>query len=274
MFPHAKEALQAAGATLVFAEAVPRPDRISAAIDTAIAKGATRLVIGGGDGTISSSAKQIADAGVEMSMLPLGTANSFARTIEMPLDVEGACRMAVTGDVHLVDLGRLGDYYFTNAAAIGLPAEIGRSVPDGLKRIFGRLAYLIWAIYKLLKFKGFTCTIDDGTGIKSYEVVEVRIANGRYLGGLIAVPDADPEDHRLTVQLVRGVSGWQLAHAWAYMATGDAPQAGEVTELIAKRFEIVTDPPQPVSIDGEVLAQTPTLVGLAPGVLKLVVPAA
>jgi YegS/Rv2252/BmrU family lipid kinase len=229
-------------------------------------------VIGGGDGTISSSSRQIGEAGAEMALLPLGTANSFARTVGLPLDVEGACRTALEGEAHLVDLGILGDHYFTNAAAIGLPAEIGRTVPDGLKRVFGRFAYALWAAWKLARFRGFTAILDDGSGPVRHQVVEVRIANGRFLGGLEAVPHADPEDHELVVQLVRGTGGRDLARAWAELAVGHAPEIGEVEEIRAQRLHIETEPPQPVSIDGEVLARTPTEIGLAPAALKLVMP--
>lgn len=271
-FSEASAALARMGVNPVLAEAVRRPDRIPGTIDRALTAGATRLIVGGGDGTISSSSRQIGEAGAEMAMLPLGTANSFARTINLPLDIEGACRTAIEGEARAIDLGRLGDHYFTNAAAIGLPAEIGRTVPDGLKRVFGRFAYLFWALYKLMRFRGFTCTVDTGARRRAYRVVEVRIANGRFLGGLEAVPHADPADHALVVQMVRGTTNRQLVKAWAELAIGHAPDIGEVEEIRGRSFHLHTDPPQPVSIDGEVLARTPTEVSIAPAALKLVFP--
>lgn len=272
LFAEAERILSSSGQNLILSEAVPQPDLIPDAIDRAVKAGAERIVLGGGDGTISSSSKQIADAGVEMAVLPLGTANSFARSVGVPLDVAGACRLALEGSARRADLGILGDHHFTNVAAIGLPAQIGRTIPDGLKRVLGRSAYLFWALYKLMRFRGFTCTVDDGSGASTHEVVEVRVANASNLGSLEAVPDADPEDHEIVVQLVRGTTNWQLAKEWAAMAVGQAPEIGEVKEIRGTRIHIETRPPQPVSVDGEVLARTPAEVRVAPAALRLVMP--
>lgn len=272
LYAEIEKRLKAEAQPLVLSEDVARPDRIPAAIARAKAAGAERIVLGGGDGTISSSAKQMGDLGLVMAILPLGTANSFARTIGLPLEMEGALAVALGGRIETIDLGRLGDHCFTNAAAIGLPAQVGRTIPDGLKRVFGRFAYALWGLWKLLGFRGFTCILDDGTGPQRHDVVEVRLMNGRFLGGMKTTDKPDLEDHEIVVQLVNGTHNWQLAKAWAHIATGMPPEIGEISELRAAGWSIETLPSQPVSIDGEVLANTPTRVGVAVDALRLMVP--
>lgn len=270
MYAQAHESLSCAGADLVLSEAAHTPGDIPGLIDRAVQAGADRIVLGGGDGTISSSSRQIAKAEVELALLPLGTANSFARSLGVPLEIEEACQLALTGTPRSIDLGFVGDHCFTNIAAIGLPAQIGRTIPDRLKRYFGQGAYLLWGAYKLMRFRGFRCTVSTDAGSETHDVVEVRIANGSNFGKMEAVPHADPESHEIVIQLVRGTSNWALAREWASMATGRVPEIGKITEVRGRTVRIETTPPQPVSVDGEVLMRTPAHVSVAPAALQLV----
>src|SRR3546814_2461195 len=72
------------------------------------------------------------------SDLPLGTANSFARTLGIPLDLPGAVDVIANGRRARIDLGAINNDYFANVAAIGLPSLVGSTIPDGLKRVLGR----------------------------------------------------------------------------------------------------------------------------------------
>ena len=271
-YPEALRALKEAGAELVFTRKVRRGRRIPDAISAAAAAGPDRILLGGGDGTIASSSRQFAEGGLTMAVLPLGTANSFARTAGIPLEVDEAAALALSGKETCVDLGRLGERWFTGTAAVGLPALTGRTIPGGLKRVFGRFAYVIWGTWKLARFKGFRCTVRKDGEETNHHVVEVRILNGRHLGGVEVSERAGLQEREIVLQLVSGTSSKDLMLAWAHQVTGDSPEVGEITELSGTRFYIHTVPSQPVSIDGEILASTPAEASVAPAALKLVVP--
>ena len=104
-------------------------------------KGRKFIILGGGDGSISSVVDHLAYASVVFGLLPLGTANSFARTLGIPLDLKGAIDVLVNGKVADVDLAKINEDYFANGSSIGMPAIVGRATPHSLKKWLGRGAY-------------------------------------------------------------------------------------------------------------------------------------
>ena len=272
LFAEACERFEAVGFTLDAAHAVPDPKQLDTRVCEVIASGATLVAVGGGDGTVSSVSRHFIGKPTVFGVLPLGTANSFARTLGIPQDLAGAIDVLAGGRVADVDLGCVDGHYFTNAAAIGLPALIGETVPHGLKAVLGRAGYLGWAAYQLLRLRPFECTlIEDGVE-RRYSALEVRISNGSYLGGLEVAEEASVNSRDLTIQIVTGRSGWQLAKSWMMSAAGRGGGANLVS-LRTRGLRIVTEPVMSVSIDGEVLAKTPVDVSVARQVLKIMVPA-
>src|SRR3546814_12283587 len=100
------------------------------------------VIVGGGDGSLSCTVDDVVDRDCVFALLPLGTANSFARTLGIPLDLDGAIRTIATGRRRRIDLGMIDGDYFANAAAIGLSPMIGDSVPHKLQKYLGRVGYL------------------------------------------------------------------------------------------------------------------------------------
>ena len=134
------------------------------------------------------------------AILPLGTANSFARTLGIGDDLDDAVEVIANGRRRTIDLGRIDDDYFANAAAIGLSPLIADTVPHGLKRWLGMAGYLIWAMLVAFKYRPFRMrlTLDDGETVERW-ATEVRIANGSHHGGVELVEHAAVDsgvDHR------------------------------------------------------------------------------
>jgi diacylglycerol kinase family enzyme len=103
-----------------------------------------------------------------------------------------------------IDLGCINGDHFLNAAAIGLAPKVAESVPHGLKRSFGRLGYLLWAGWSAANFNAFRLSVDDGRKTHRLWATEVRIANGRFHGGLELIDDADLASGEIIVQAVTG----------------------------------------------------------------------
>jgi diacylglycerol kinase family enzyme len=86
-----------------------------------IRDGATRIVAGGGDGTLRAVASAVAGTGVAMAVLPVGTLNHFARDLEIPIDEEAAIRIAAVNGVEVaVDYGEVNGRGFINNCVLGL----------------------------------------------------------------------------------------------------------------------------------------------------------
>src|SRR5688500_10192567 len=114
------------------------------AVKQAVRK-APMVIVGGGDGSLSSAVDFFIGKETVLAVLPLGTANSFARTLGIPLDLDGAIEVIADGKARKIDVGCINGDYFLNAAALGLAPKVAETVPSGLKRRLGRLGYLLWA---------------------------------------------------------------------------------------------------------------------------------
>jgi diacylglycerol kinase family enzyme len=78
------------------------------------------IVIGGGDGSISSAASVLAGSDFPLGILPLGTLNHFARDLGLPVDLEGAVRLIASGQVRLIDVGEVNGRVFLNNSSLGV----------------------------------------------------------------------------------------------------------------------------------------------------------
>src|SRR5699024_10135493 len=99
------------------------------------------VVVGGGDGSLNFAAGPIIRNDLTLGILPLGTANDFARTLGYPDDPAEACRTVAQGEDHRIDLGQVNNIYFLNVASIGLAVRARQYRSDAAKRWFGSLGY-------------------------------------------------------------------------------------------------------------------------------------
>lgn len=257
----------------VDAHAVPDPARLEDELRAALAKKPDLVILGGGDGTISGLVDLLVGQDVILGVLPLGTANSFARTLGIPLDIPGAIEVLRTGTPRRIDLGMIDGDYFANCAALGISPQIAQTVPHGLKKVFGRLGYLAWACYQFTRFKPFTLIVGEGATAETLRVVEVRISNGSYLGGTDLVDAAEIDSGDIVVQAVIGHVKRRLVKNWAASVFRHKARHEDTRNFHGQALRIDTTPRLPISIDGEVLAQTPVTAKVAAGIIRVMAPA-
>jgi len=246
--------------------------RLSAVVQEVLAQGYRFMIVGGGDGTVSSVASVLADRNIRLGLLPMGTANNFARANRIPLALSAAVEVLASGREASVDLGRIDGVCFTNAVSVGISSAVHRGSPDPLKRHFGRVGYLMAAAREVAAFRGFACRLRLDGVLHETAALDVRIANGPFQGGLRVVEGAGVESGDLAVRVIKGPSKWAYAGAWARFATGRRADPGAIETFRARDIEIDTDPPQFVSVDGEVMRRTPARVTIVPAALRLMVP--
>ena len=271
VFDSARQALTAAGIGLIDARAVEEPDRLAGEVTAAIDR-APMVIVGGGDGTLSKAVDHFLGKDTVFALLPLGTANSFARTLGIPLELEGAVDVIANGVARPIDLARINGDYFLNNAAMGLAPVIAESVPSGLKRLLGRLGYLVWAGWSAANFNAFRLSVDDGRSKHRLWATEVRIANGRFHGGLELIESAEVDSGEIVIQAVAGRSIGKLA--WSYLASAIKAEARHQTvrEFHGRKMRIETRPRMRVSIDGEVGPETPFEAGVIPDAIFVAAP--
>lgn len=271
LFEEAKAKLTEAGVNLVDAQAVKNPEDIRTIVRQAI-KDAPMVIVGGGDGSLSGVVDEFVGTDCVFAILPLGTANSSARTLGVSLDLDGAIDVLAHGHRRLIDLGMIDKDYFVNAASLGLSPIIGETVPHNLKRYLGRFGYLFWAMKCLVGFRPFKLIIDDGAEKYALWSTEVRILNGPYHGGLELSDNAEIDSGQIVIQAVVGKSKFQLIWDWYAKALKLRDRNANTREFTGTSFQLETIPNLKISIDGEVLASTPVQARIATKAIEVAVP--
>lgn len=271
-FEEARQKLSASKLDLIEAHRVTEPDQLEPLVKAAVAK-APMVIVGGGDGSLSSTVDHFVGKDTVFAVLPLGTANSFARTLGLPLDLDGALDVIVHGRRKRIDLGIIDGDYFANSAALGLSPLIADTVPDGLKRYFGIFGYLLWAARVAFKFRPFRLrvTLDDGTVAKCWST-EARIANGTHHGGVELVESQQLDSGVIVIQAVTGKSLLHLAWNWFATLFKLRNREQTATEWRGRKMILDARPRQKISIDGEIAAKTPVTVEVARGAIEVAAP--
>lgn len=169
----------------------------------AVAAGCERVVVAGGDGTLNLVANALAGTDVPLGVVPCGSANDFARSLALPLDVARALEVIRAGDAARMDLGRVNDRYFLNVASLGMSADIARAIAPERKRRWGRWAYLVEVASRLGRRRVVPLRVCMEAGCEVLEAYQVTIANGCCFGGGFRVSHAATfDDGLLDVVLV------------------------------------------------------------------------
>jgi YegS/Rv2252/BmrU family lipid kinase len=243
----------------------------------ALAHGFAMVIAIGGDGTVSDVAEALIGTEIPLGIIAAGTANVFARELELPLDLEGACVMlAGQHDTTSVDAMQVGDKYFVLQIGIGIDSLMIRDTDRQAKRRFGRAAYLWTAFTRLIgnQPERFTIVV-DGQRTRP-RASQVLIANGGVLGvpPLRWGPHIRPDDGRIDVCIISARTALDyLGLAW-HTLTGQQRRDRNVRYLAAERSIVVSaDHPLPVQADGEIIGETPLQVQVVPDALRVIVPA-
>ena len=272
VFEEVRDKLIAAGIDLIEAHAVHDPDEMDKVICAAIER-APMVIVGGGDGSLSTNVDFFLGKDTVFAILPLGTANSFAGTLCIPKDIDSAIDVIADGERKRIDLGCIDGDYFVNAAAIGLSPMIAETVPHKLKRHLGMVGYMVWALWCAVRFRPFRLVVthDDGRCEKVW-ATEVRIANGTHHGGVELVESQEIDSGEIVIQAVTGTSVFGLAWSWFATLAKLKSRHGTTREFRGRKMRLDTRPRRHISIDGEVSAKTPVTVSVARGAIEVAAP--
>ncbi|MBM7060948.1 lipid kinase YegS [Pseudomonas sp. UL073] len=173
-------------------------------VDEALAAGYPTLIAGGGDGTLRDVAEALAQSTTEASLalLPLGTANDFARAAGVPL-IPGEALALLDVAPRPVDLGEAGDQLFLNMATGGFGSMVTANTSEDLKKVLGGAAYLLTGLTRFPEvhssFGRFSGPDFDWEG----EFLALGIGNGRQAGGgHLLCPQALADDGLLDLCIV------------------------------------------------------------------------
>jgi diacylglycerol kinase (ATP) len=240
--------------------------------EAAAGSGAERVAVASGDGGIAPAAAAAGAAGVPLAVIPAGTANDFARAMELPGERAGAARLAVEGTVvRALELGRLGERPFVNAANAGLAAPAARTAA-GLKRVLGPFAYLWGAVWAGLSERPLCCAVTaDGRLLYEGGAWQLIVACSGSFGSGSELRPADPTDGLLDVAVIEAGSRRRLvAHAYG-LRSGRLTEQRGVHHARAALVELDLAPGTGFNVDGELVDSGPVRVRAEPAAFELVV---
>ena len=270
--------LEAAGVPIVAAYRVESGAALAETLDRVVADPPDLLVVGGGDGSVGCAAARVAGTGTALGVLPLGTANDFARTLGLPLDVPSACAALADGDVVDVDLGRLDGRAFLNVASVGLSVAVAEALGPRMKRWLGPLAYPVATLRAYRRHRPFTARLEFPNGdhepLELDDLLQVAVGNGRhYGGGLTVAPNASIDDHLLDVYAVEQGRLRDHVSVARLLRTGHLVEHDHVHHVTTRRLRLVTEEALPVNLDGEIAATTTATFEVDRNALHVLVPA-
>ncbi|MEO5499285.1 MAG: YegS/Rv2252/BmrU family lipid kinase [Candidatus Saccharimonadales bacterium] len=229
------------------------------------------LVVASGDGTVSSIIDRLVGTDIELGIVPLGTTNNLARSLNIPLNVPEAVGFVISEKARAIDLGSINGEYFTNVAGIGLSARIASGVTHTQKQRWGRLAYGITAVKSLWSQKPFRITIEDPDRELSItlETRQFIVANGRFHAGKEIAQDNSIANGKLVLFALGGASRMSLIWHTLDFYFGSREKIAHASYFVGRDVRLRTSSPQSIELDGEVRMLTPVKVRVETAAVKV-----
>lgn len=227
------------------------------ALRAAAGEGARRVLVVGGDGTITAAAAALADTAVELAVLPAGTLNHFARDHGIPTDAAAALDLAASGVARLVDAAEVNGRLFLNTSLVGAYV----SYVHARERLEPRLGYFISSVLAVLRIfarlRSFDVVIEAGGVESSHHSPLVFVGVGERQLRLPGFGRPVPGGRRgLHVVVVRGKTRARvLALALAAAARGfrSVTRTPALEAFVVEHFRVEMRRPRGnVSTDGEI----------------------
>lgn len=234
---------------------------------------ADRIVIGGGDGTISKALPVLLKLNKPVAVLPLGTANDFAKTLGLAGDPLDAAETALAGREHKIDVGLVNGKPYLNVASVGVASQVIEAQTGELKRRWRVFAYAISLLRAARNLQPFFVELDIDDGLRwTAPVYQVSVANGRYHGGgLTVAEDAAIDDGKLDLYVVYPGTFWQLFACLTHLRFG-LMKPSVLERHTATRVALRTARPRPIDTDGRLATKTPAEFSLLRQSLTVIVP--
>ena len=247
----------------------------------AVGRDVDRVVACGGDGTVHQVINGLmsgttGQAGAILGVLPAGRCNDLAIALGIPRrEKNAAIETILEGAPRAMDLGRIGDRYFSTVATLGFDSEVASYVGEGKppRVLKGTLAYVYAVLVKLVRYRDVTVTMRGDFGEYSGDIFLAATGNtAHYGGGMMIAPPADPHDGSLDLCLVRSAPRLDVVRMITKVFSGQHVKHPSVTMHRVRRLEISSVQPLSLWADGEPIAQLPATIEVIPDCLSVLAP--
>ena len=246
-------------------------------VQEALENGATRIIAGGGDGTINAVVNAIVGDGkikpdLTLGICPLGTANDFARGCELPVDDLAEClRIGCEREGREIDVGVLNGRNFVNVASFGFGAEITATTPGKLKKALGGAAYSLMGMVRVMDLSPYECrVVIPGEETIEGSMLFAAVANNHFAGGGFDIaPLSKIDDGLLDLVAIRSDRGVQLINIDKELEDPMNPDNVHIAYRQLAEFTIESDEKLHCNLDGEPMHKKKLRFSIRPRHLKV-----
>ncbi len=258
------------------------PGQLTGLAAEAVRTGAQLLVVVGGDGSVNEVVNGIAGSDVELAVIPRGTGWDFARSLQIPRDLDAAVEVALSGEVREIDLGLVsyrtwagaeGRAHFANVGSAGISGAIAKRANETSKALGGKISYYWATLAAFARWQTGEMRVSVDDEIRGGKMIDTLVANGRYLGGgMMMLPEAEPDDGLFDVLLIGDVTKRDLLFTLPKSYRGKHLPHPRLEVLRGRVVTVDADEPLPIELDGEQPGTTPARFEIAPSGLRVRVP--
>ena len=219
--------------------------------EKAVADGVTLLIIWGGDGTVQRCLDAVIGRDIAIAVIPAGTANLLASNLGIPEDVGAAVRVGIYGDLRPLDVGVLNGKRFAVMAGVGFDAHMMLIADGGLKERWGQFAY-VWAAIRATRIASqrMTITVDGSAWFAGHAAGILLGQMGTLTSGLVAFPDAVPDDGQLEVAVITADTWTHWLRVLYRLVSGHPERSPLARTTRGSTVDITLDQATPYELDG------------------------
>lgn len=211
------------------------------------------ILIAGGDGTIDCVVNAMAKLGISVpiGIIPVGTANDFAKFLGMPLDIIKCCKQIINSHPTAVDLGSINDKYFVNVASTGLFTDVSQKTDVNLKNTIGKLAYYLKGLEELPNFRKLDIKIKSNEVEYEGKMYFMLVFNGQTAGNFKLATKASATDGYLDVIIFKAIPIIELIPLFVKVLKGEHLDSDNVIYFKTDNLNIECNEDIVTDIDGE-----------------------
>lgn len=229
------------------------------------------ILIAGGDGTVDSvvNVMEMKNINIPIGILPVGTANDFAKFIGMPADISEACKQILDSKPTKVDVGRINNKYFINVASTGLFTDVSQKTDVNLKNTIGKLAYYLKGLEELPNFRKLKIKIKSKEMEFEGHMYFMLVFNGQTAGNFKLASRAEATDGLLDVIIFKAIPIIELIPLFVKVLRGEHLDSDNV--IYFKTDNLCIESPEDIvtDIDGEKGPDFPLNIKCIKGGLKV-----